>query len=81
MCAENFTSRNTNIEFSYEQAVSLFKSCGFLVEPGPEPGEVSLTIPAPYQRKSSVYPADMLPEIAAAFHEIRSRTLARVLLA
>lgn len=76
MCAENFKSKNINMEFSYEQAVSLFKSCGFVVEPGPEPGEVSLTIPAPYPRKSSVYPADMLPVIAAAFCEIRSRTLA-----
>ena len=71
----NIAGADTKIEFSFEQAVNLFKSCGFHVEPGPEPGEVSLSTAARYLRNSSVYPADMLPEIAATFHEIRSRTL------
>jgi len=58
---------------SFERAVSLFKSWGFVVEPGPQPDEVSLIIRTPDHQNTSVYPAAMLPEIAAVALRVRQR--------
>ena len=60
---------------SFEQAVALFKSWGFVVEPGPQPGEVSLIIQSPDHQNTSVYPAAMLPQIAAVALRVRQRRI------
>jgi hypothetical protein len=56
---------------SFEQAVVLFKEWGFVVEPGPGAGEVSLIIETPDHKTYCVYEAYLLPEIAAAILEVR----------
>ena len=56
---------------SFETAVRLFKSWGFVVEPGPRPGEVSLILEQADHRTYAVYEADMLPDIAAVTLRIR----------
>lgn len=66
--------RHTN-QLTFEQAVSLCQSWGFIVEPGPQHDEVSLIIDAPDHRNYSVYEAEMLPEIVATMQEVRSRNL------
>lgn len=56
---------------SFEDAVRLFKSWGFRVEPGPRPEEVSLIIEAPDHRTYCVYPASQLPQLAAIALRVR----------
>jgi len=56
---------------SFEEAVRLFKSWGFQVEPGPRPEEVSLIIEAPDHRTYCVYPASQLPQLAAVALRVR----------
>ncbi|MEJ2598583.1 MAG: hypothetical protein P8Z00_09635 [Anaerolineales bacterium] len=58
---------------SFEQAVCLFKEWGFIVEPGPGAGEVSLIIDAPDHKTYCVYEAHLLPEIAATILAVRGR--------
>lgn len=58
---------------SFEDAVRLFKEWGFLVEPGPRPGEVTLIIEAPDHRCCTVYDARMLPQMATVALEVRWR--------
>lgn len=50
---------------SFEEAVRLFKSWGFQVEPGPRPEQVTLILEAPDHRTYCVHPACLLPQIAA----------------
>ena len=56
---------------SFEDAVRLFKSWGFQVEPGPRPEEVTLIIDAPDHRTYGVHPARMLPQMAAIALRVR----------
>ena len=56
---------------SFEDAVRLFKSWGFQVEPGPRPEEVTLIIDAPDYRMYGVHPARMLPQMAAIALRVR----------
>jgi hypothetical protein len=56
---------------SFEKAVSLFKSWGFTVEPGPELDEVTFWIDAAGRRTFCVYPARLLPEIAAVIQRVQ----------
>ncbi len=56
---------------SFEEAVGLFKDWGFLVEPGPRPEEVTLIVEAPDHRTFGVYPAALLPHLAAVSLRIR----------
>ena len=58
---------------SFEAAVNLFKEWGFIVEPGPQPEEITLIIDAPDHRNYSVCPAAMLPQIAAVALDARRR--------
>jgi hypothetical protein len=60
---------------SFEQAVGLFKEWGFVVEPGPGAGEVSLIIETPDHKTYCVYEASLLPEIAATILEVRQNRL------
>jgi hypothetical protein len=50
---------------SFEEAVRLFRSWGFQVEPGPRPEEVTLILEAPDHRTYCVHPACVLPQMAA----------------
>jgi hypothetical protein len=56
---------------SFEDAVRLFKSWGFQVEPGPRPEEVTLILDAPDHRTYGVHPASILPQLAAAALRVR----------
>jgi hypothetical protein len=56
---------------SFEESVRLFKSWGLIVEPGPRPEEVTLILEGPDYRTTSVHPACMLPEMAAAALRVR----------
>jgi hypothetical protein len=56
---------------SFEDAVRLFKSWGFQVEPGPRPEEVTLILDAPDHRTYCVQPASMLAQIAAVALRVR----------
>jgi hypothetical protein len=56
---------------SFEDAVRLFKEWGFQVEPGPRPGEVTLIIEAVDHCCTTVYDAEMLPQIATVALEVR----------
>ena len=56
---------------SFEDAVRLFKSWGFQVEPGPRPEEVTLILDEPDCRVTSVHPACLLPELAAVALRVR----------
>jgi hypothetical protein len=56
---------------SFEEAVCLFKEWGFVVEPGPRAGEVTLVIDAPDHRHYTVYDAEMLSGIATVALEVR----------
>jgi hypothetical protein len=58
---------------SFEDAVRLFKSWGFQVEPGPRPEEVTLILVEPDHRMYSVHPASILPQMAAV--ALRARFL------
>ena len=58
---------------SFEDAIRLFKSWGFQVEPGPRPEEVTLILTGPDYRTVSVYDARVLPAIAAAALRVRWR--------
>ncbi len=57
----------------FEDAVRLFKEWGFQVEPGPQAGEITLISEGPDYRNYSVYPANLLPQIAAAALNVRWR--------
>jgi hypothetical protein len=59
-------------KMSFERAVNLFKEWGFRVEPGPEPEEVTLWVDTPGHRVCSVYPAHLLPKIAAVIYQVRA---------
>lgn len=56
---------------SFEDAVRLFKSWGFQVEPGPRPEEVTLILDGPDHRTYCVQPASMLPHMAAVALRVR----------
>jgi hypothetical protein len=58
---------------SFEDAVRLFKSWDFQVEPGPRPEEVTLILEAPDHRTYCVHPASVLPQMAAV--ALRARFL------
>ena len=58
---------------SFKEAAQLFKEWGFVVEPGPQSDEVTLIIDAPDHRNYSVYPVQLLPEIAAVALSVRQR--------
>lgn len=61
---------------SFEKAVRLFKEWGFLVEPGPLEGEVTLITEGPGYRNYCVYEAAILPQIAAEILLVRRRRAA-----
>ncbi len=50
---------------SLEDAIRLFRSWGFQVEPGPRSEEITLVLEGPDYRTVSVYDARLLPPIAA----------------
>jgi len=54
-----------------EDAIRLFRSWGFQVEPGPRPEEITLILEGPDYRTVSVYDAWMLPQIAAVALRVR----------
>jgi hypothetical protein len=56
---------------SFEDAVRLFQSWGFQVEPGPQPEQVTLILEAPDHRTYCVHPANMLSEMAAVAMRVR----------
>ncbi len=56
---------------SFEEAVKLFKSWGYQVEPGPRAGEVTLILEGADHRTYVVYQAVQLPAIAATILSIR----------
>ncbi len=56
---------------SFEEAVRLFKSWGFQVEPGPRPEEVTLILDAPDHRTYCAQPASLLPQMAAVAMRVR----------
>lgn len=56
---------------SFEDAVKLFKSWGFQVEPGPQLEDVTLIIESPDHRTYSVHPVSMLPQMAAVALRVR----------
>ena len=58
---------------SFAEAVRLFEAWGFRVEPGPQLDEVTLIIDAPDHRTYSVYPAGLLPAVAAVALGVRQR--------
>jgi hypothetical protein len=58
-------------KFSFEEAVQLFQGWGFLVEPGPRPGEVTIILEGPAHRSSYVCESEKLPEMAAAILQQR----------
>ncbi len=57
----------------FEDAVKLFREWGFQVEPGPRADEITLISEGPDYRNYSVYPAGLLPQIAAATLNVRWR--------
>ena len=58
---------------SFGDAVRLFEAWGFRVEPGPQPGEVTLIIDSDDHRNYSVYPEAELPAVAAVALGVRQR--------
>jgi hypothetical protein len=56
---------------SFEDAVRLFKSWGFQVEPGPSLEEVTLILDTPDHRTYCVHPASSLPQMAAVALRVR----------
>lgn len=56
---------------SLEDAIRLFRSWGFQVEPGPRPEEITLVLNEPDYRTTSVCNASMLPAIAAVALRVR----------
>ena len=58
-------------KLSFERAVELFKEWGFLVEPGPRRGEVTLILEGPDHRSYYVCEPEKLPEMAAAVLHVR----------
>jgi hypothetical protein len=58
---------------SFEEAIRLFKEWGFLVEPGPQPGDVTLILEGPDYRTYSVHPASELAQMATVALRIRQR--------
>jgi hypothetical protein len=67
-----------SIEYpSFEEAVHLFKRWGFLVEPGPQPDEVTLIVAGADYRTYAVYEARLLPQIASAILHVRWQNVGR----
>jgi hypothetical protein len=62
---------------SFEEAVHLFKQWGFLVEPGPKPGDVTLIIAGADYRTYVVYEAHLLAQIANAILQVRWQNIRR----
>jgi hypothetical protein len=58
---------------SFEEAVRLFRQWGFQVEPGPQPGEVTLVAEGPDYRTHAVYEAHLLPQIACVALRVRQQ--------
>jgi hypothetical protein len=58
-------------KLSFEKAVQLFKEWGFLVEPGPRPGEVTLILEGSTYRSCYVCDPENLQEMAAAVLSVR----------
>jgi hypothetical protein len=58
---------------SFEEAVRLFRQWGFRVEPGPQPGEVTLVAEGPDYRTYAVYEAHLLPQIAHVALRVRQQ--------
>ncbi len=56
---------------SFEDAVHLFKSWGFQVDPGPGPEEVTLILNASDHRTYSVCPVDALTQMAIVALRVR----------
>ena len=56
---------------SLEDAIRLFRSWGFQVEPGPRPEDITVILKGPDYRTVSVYDAWMLPSIAALVLRMR----------
>ncbi len=63
---------------SFEEAVRLFKEWGFLVEPGPQPEDVTLILEGPGHRTYSVHPASELAQMATVALRVRRRNAARL---
>lgn len=62
---------------SSEEAIHLFKQWGFLVEPGPQPDEVTLIVEGPDYRTYAVYETRLLPQIASAILHARWQNMGR----
>jgi hypothetical protein len=58
---------------SFEEAVQLFRQWGFQVEPGPQPGEVTLVVEGVDYRTYAVYEAHLLPQIAGVALRVRQQ--------
>jgi hypothetical protein len=58
-------------KLSFEKAVQLFKEWGFLVEPGPRLGEVTLILEGSTYRSCYVCAPENLLEMAAAVLSVR----------
>jgi hypothetical protein len=61
-------------KLSFEKAVQLFKEWGFLVQPGPRTGEVTLILEGPTHRSYYVCQPEQLAEMAATVLRQRVRT-------
>jgi hypothetical protein len=57
----------------FEKAVQLFEEWGFLMEPGPRPGEVTIMLEGPPRHSYCVCESEKLPEMAAAILRVRWR--------
>lgn len=56
---------------SFEKAAQLFEGWGFVVEHGPDPGEVTLILEGSAHRSYYICKHEKLPELAASVLRIR----------